>query len=153
MPDKFSKEVRSRIMSRIRGKDTKPELELRRALHRLGYRYSLRHRFPEIRCTPDITMVSRRTVIFVDGCFWHKCPKCFRAPKSNRRYWDQKIARNVERDKEQTRWLKKHDWKVARIWACEITKKSLQDYSLFCFFLLAPHPERSAFLCKPGNEV
>jgi DNA mismatch endonuclease (patch repair protein) len=120
MPDRFSKEIRSRIMSRIRGKDTKPEIKLRKALHGLGYRYSLRHRFSEIRCTPDITMVSGKTVVFVDGCFWHRCPRCFRAPKSNRRYWGPKIERNVQRDKEQTRWLRRHGWKVIRVWEHQI---------------------------------
>lgn len=122
MPDKFSKDVRSRIMSRVKGKDTKPEVRLRKALHRLGYRYSLKHRFKEIRCTPDITMVSRRTVIFVDGCFWHKCPKCYKEPQSNREYWLPKIERNIERDNEQTKWLWKHGWKVIRVWEHELAE-------------------------------
>lgn len=115
MPDKFSKEVRSRIMSAIRGKDTSPERALRSALHKAGYRYSLKHRFPEIRCTPDIVMVSRKTVIFVDGCFWHGCPKCFRAPKSNTKYWGPKIAANIARDRRQDRWLRKNGWRVIRV--------------------------------------
>ncbi len=120
MVDKFSKEVRSHIMSRIRGKDTTPEKIIRTALHKGGYRYSLKHRFKEIRCTPDIVMVSRKACIFVDGCFWHGCPRCFKAPKSNRRYWEPKIKRNKERDKKQNRYLKKQGWKVIRIWEHEI---------------------------------
>jgi DNA mismatch endonuclease (patch repair protein) len=120
MADIFSREMRSRIMSSIMGTDTRPEMEMRKALHRLGYRYSLRHRFPEIRCTPDITMVSRKTVIFVDGCFWHRCPKCFKAPKSHKRYWGPKIERNVRRDKEQTRWLRRQGWTVIRVWEHQI---------------------------------
>src|SRR3989338_2643761 len=121
MADRFPKRVRSRIMSRIRGRDTAPELILRRELHKRGFRYSLRHRFPEIKCTPDIVMVSRKTVIFVDGCFWHGCPRCFRSPKSNRRYWGQKIRENRERDKRQNRWLRKNGWRVLRGWGHRIT--------------------------------
>lgn len=122
MADKFSKKTRSRIMSRIRGKDTKPEITLRSALHKLGYRYSLKYRFKELNFRPDIVMVSRKTCIFIDGCFWHRCPRCFKAPKSNKRYWNPKIARNVERDREQNRYLRKKGWKVIRIWEHEVEK-------------------------------
>lgn len=124
MTDKFSRKIRSKIMSRIRGKNTRPELILRRELHRRGYRYSLRYRFKEIKCTPDIVMVSRKICIFVDGCFWHGCPKCYKEPKSNKRYWIHKIKRNKDRDKEQTKYLRKHGWKVVRIWEHEIIHKS-----------------------------
>lgn len=120
MADKFSKKTRSKIMSRIRGKDTKPEVILRKKIFRLGYRYSLRYRFKELNFKPDIVMVSKKICIFVDGCFWHKCPKCFKAPKSNKRYWTQKIKRNVERDKQQNSFLKKNRWKVIRIWEHEL---------------------------------
>ena|SRR3989338_1539523 len=120
MVDKFSKQIRSKIMSRIKGKDTKPEILLRSELHKIGYRYSLRYRFKDLNFKPDMTMVSRRICIFVDGCFWHKCPKCFRLPKSNKRYWKPKLARNVERDKEQEKYLIKHGWRVIRIWEHEI---------------------------------
>lgn len=122
MTDKFSLEVRSNIMSKIKGKDTKPEIRLRKALHALGYRYSLKKRFKELNFRPDIVMVSRKTVIFLDGCFWHKCPKCFKAPKSRKEYWGPKIARNVERDRMQTEFLKKNGWKVIRIWEHEVNK-------------------------------
>jgi len=121
MPDKFSKEVRSKIMSKVQ-RNSKPEQVLRKALFRLGYRYSLNHRFKELNFKPDIVMVSRKVCIFVDGCFWHKCPKCFKAPKSNKRYWKPKIERNVERDKEQNIYLKKNGWKVIRVWEHEIRK-------------------------------
>ena len=116
MVDSVSKKVRSRIMSRIRGKDTSPEIILRRELFKRGYRYSLSHRFNELNFRPDIVMVSRRVCIFVDGCFWHGCPRCYRPPKSNKRYWVPKIRRNMERDKEQDRYLMKHGWKVIRVW-------------------------------------
>ncbi len=118
--DKFSQEIRSKIMSKIRGKDTKPEVKLRKALHKLGYRYSLRHRFKDYNFKPDIVLVSRRTCIFIDGCFWHKCPKCYRAPKSNKEYWIPKIEGNVIRDQRQNDYLKKNGWKVIRVWEHEI---------------------------------
>ena len=120
MPDKFSAKTRSRIMSSIHGKDTKPEMLLRKALHKRGFRYSLRSYFPEIRCHPDMVMDSRGTVIFVDGCYWHKCPKCYKEPKSNREYWIPKIERNVQRDRAQDIYLKNNGWKVIRIWEHEI---------------------------------
>jgi len=108
-------------MSKVQ-RNSKPEQVLRKALFRLGYRYSLNHRFKELNFKPDIVMVSRKVCIFVDGCFWHKCPKCFKAPKSNKRYWKPKIERNVERDKEQNIYLKKNGWKVIRVWEHEIRK-------------------------------
>jgi len=120
MGDSFSKKTRSKIMSSIRGKNTSPELSFRKALFRKGFRYSLNYRFKELNFRPDLVLVSRKTCIFIDGCFWHKCPKCFRAPKSNKRYWGPKIRRNVERDKEQDAYLKKHGWKVIRVWEHEI---------------------------------
>lgn len=122
MTDRFSKEVRSKIMSKIRGKNTKPEIILRKALFRRGYRYSLNHRFKELNFKPDLVMVSRKTCIFIDGCFWHGCKKCYRPPKSNKRYWIPKIRRNVGRDREQDKYLKKNGWKVVRIWEHEINK-------------------------------
>tara|TARA_Y100000310_G_scaffold31345_1_gene29733 strand:- start:8080 stop:8490 length:411 start_codon:yes stop_codon:yes gene_type:complete len=115
MTDKFSKRIRSKIMSKVQ-RNSNPEQVLRKALFRLGYRYSLNHRFKELNFKPDIVMVSRNVCIFVDGCFWHGCPKCYKAPKSNKRYWTQKIKRNIERDKGQNQYLEKNGWKVIRIW-------------------------------------
>lgn len=122
MPDKFSKKVRSKIMSKVQ-RNSKPEQFLRKALFKEGYRYSLRHRFKELNFTPDITMVSRKLCIFVDGCFWHRCPKCYKEPKSNKAYWIPKINRNVERDKEQNKYLKDRGWKVIRFWEHDIQKR------------------------------
>ena len=99
MTDVFSKEVRSKIMFSIKGKDTKPEIKLRKELFHRGYRYSLKHRFKQLNFTPDIVLVSRKTCIFIDGCFWHKCPKCYNMPKSNVKYWQRKIERNIQRDR------------------------------------------------------
>jgi len=119
MVDKFSKDTRSKIMAKVQ-RNSKPEQNLRKALFRLGYRYSLNHRFKGLNFKPDIVMVSRKACIFVDGCFWHKCPICFKAPKSNKKYWNPKIKRNVDRDKEQNKYLKKEGWKVIRVWEHEI---------------------------------
>lgn len=116
----MTKGKRSKVMSAIHSKDTVPERILRKALHMSGYRYSLKHKIGNIR--PDMVLVSRKICIFIDGCFWHKCPKCYRAPSSNRKYWLPKIERNVSRDKEQTRLLKKAGWKVIRVWEHEIRK-------------------------------
>ena len=119
MVDKFSKETRSIIMSKVQ-RNSKPEQILRKKLFSLGYRYSLKHRFKELNFKPDQVMVSRKTCVFVDGCFWHKCPRCYKEPKSNKRYWLPKIERNVQRDKEQNRYLKKNGWSVIRVWEHEL---------------------------------
>lgn len=122
MADIFSKETRSKIMSRIRSKNTSPEIKLRKALFNIGYRYSLSHRFKGLNFNPDLVLVSRKTCIFIDGCFWHGCEKCYRPPKSNKKYWVPKIKRNIERDREQDAYLKKNGWKVIRVWEHEINK-------------------------------
>lgn len=122
MADIFSREARSKIMSAIRSKDTKPEILLRKKLFNQGYRYSLKYRFKELNFRPDIVLVSRKTCVFVDGCFWHKCPKCYKPPRSNRSYWVPKLDRNVERDSEQNRFLRKNGWKAIRIWEHELWK-------------------------------
>ncbi|MEK6809393.1 MAG: very short patch repair endonuclease [Nanoarchaeota archaeon] len=119
MIDKFSKDTRSIIMSKVQ-RNSKPEQLLRKKLFRSGYRYSLNHRFKELNFKPDVVMVSRRTCIFVDGCFWHRCPRCYKEPKSNKAYWLPKIERNVQRDKEQNRYLKKNGWNVIRAWEHEL---------------------------------
>lgn len=121
MVDKFLKQTRSKIMSRVQ-RNSKPEQILRKGLFRLGYRYSLNHRFKELNFKPDIVMVSRKVCIFVDGCFWHKCPRCFKAPKSNKKYWGPKIKRNAQRDRNQDIYLRKNGWKVIRVWEHEIRK-------------------------------
>lgn len=120
MSDRFSKAERSRIMALIKGRNTNPELLLRKALHKLGYRYSLKYHFKELNCRPDLVLVSKRVCIFIDGCFWHACPRCYRAPKSHRKYWVLKMKRNRERDKQQDSYLTKNGWKIIRIWEHEL---------------------------------
>lgn len=121
MADKVSRETRSRIMSKIRGKDTKPELILRKMLFAKGLRYRLNYRVAGYRV--DIAFPSRKLAVFVDGCFWHGCPKCFRPPKSRKRYWGPKIKTNKERDKRIDSAMSKSGWKVIHIWEHRIRKE------------------------------
>src|SRR4051794_33740524 len=97
MADVLNPEQRSRCMSRIKGKNTKPELMLRKALWAAGLRYRLHTRLPG---RPDLTFSGSRVVVFVDGCFWHSCPKHRTTPKTNAAFWNAKIGRNTARDRE-----------------------------------------------------
>ncbi len=109
---------RSANMRAIQRRDTSPELALRSALHRRGHRFRVDYpvkvsgRSPR----PDIVFTKRRLAVFVDGCFWHGCPEHGRTPKKNTPYWGAKLARNVERDREQDRMLDEAGWTVVRIW-------------------------------------
>lgn len=116
--DDVPKVVRDR-MSRIRGKDTKPELAVRRAAHRLGYRFRLHRR--DLPGSPDLVFPRHRKVIFVHGCFWHQheCCASGRLPRSRINYWHAKLARNVERDHEAVAALEGQGWEVGTIWECE----------------------------------
>jgi DNA mismatch endonuclease (patch repair protein) len=121
MVDKFSKKKRSEIMSRIRGKNTKPEVALRRALRASGHKPRLHYGEISI----DIAFPKGRVAVFVDGCFWHKCPKHFRMPKSNRSFWRRKIDGNARRDRRENRALKKAGWRVVRVWEHDLRKALL----------------------------
>jgi DNA mismatch endonuclease, patch repair protein len=114
-------EGRSRNMRAIRRTDTKPEIALRSALHRLGYRFrkDLRIDLPGSRVRPDIVFTSRRVAVFVDGCFWHCCPEHGRQPTANEWYWSPKLARTVERDRLATAALTDAGWTVIRVWEHE----------------------------------
>ena len=107
-------------MSRIRGRDTKPELLVRSLLHRLGYRFRLHRR--DLPGTPDIVLPKYQTVIFVHGCFWHRHPGCHYAytPKSRVHFWKKKFAANVHRDAKTRRALEQAGWQVLVVWECEL---------------------------------
>ncbi len=117
--DRISKQRRSWNMSRIRGKDTKPELLVRSLLHRMGYRFRLHRR--DLPGCPDIVLPKHRTVILVHGCFWHRHPRCKYAytPKSNVRHWKKRFAENVERDRRTRRKLRRLGWQVIVLWECQ----------------------------------
>src|SRR5271156_2850105 len=119
MTDTISPAERSAHMSRIRGINTKPELFVRRILYRSGYRYRVHDKLLPGR--PDIVFKSRRKVIFMHGCFWHQHSGCADAtvPKSRKKFWREKLRRNVERDEEQRAGLLRMHWDVLVVWECE----------------------------------
>ena len=121
--DVFTPEKRSEVMSRIRGRDTKPELALRSMLHRLGYRFTVNGPGNKLLPgKPDLVLPKHRTVIFVHGCFWHGHEHCphFRLPKSRRAWWKQKIEGNRARDLRNEDALRAHGWHVVTIWECAL---------------------------------
>lgn len=115
--DVLSVAQRRYCMSRIRGRDTKPELRLRRQLWRLGLRYRLASKLPG---KPDLVFASARVAVFVDGCQWHCCPVHWVRPKSNLKFWDRKFDRNRRRDDEVNRLLRAAGWTVIRLWEHEV---------------------------------
>lgn len=121
MSDVFTVEKRSRIMASIRGRHTQPELLIRRMLHGLGYRFRLHVR--TLPGCPDLVFPSRRKVIFVHGCFWHRhrCPKGFSMPASRPDFWRRKFDANMRRDSEHGRDLRKLGWAVLTVWECQLT--------------------------------
>ena len=126
MADNHSKEVRSKNMSHIRSTNSKPEEIVRKYLFSKGFRY--RKNVRTLPGCPDIVLPKYKTVIFVNGCFWHKhdCPR-FIWPSSNQDYWRPKILRNVERDQTNTALLCDAGWNVIVVWECELKKKVRED--------------------------
>ena len=119
--DKLSPSARSMNMSRIRSRDTSPEIAVRRALHKEGLRFRLHVR--NLPGKPDLVFPSRRACVFVHGCFWHGCPNCVdgtRKVKSNRSYWSPKIEGNRERDARHVAALHDAGWSVFVIWECQV---------------------------------
>ncbi|WP_028656621.1 very short patch repair endonuclease [Nocardioides sp. J54] len=118
MPDVVSPEVRSRMMAGIRGKDTKPELLLRKALHRDGFRYRLHAR--NLPGRPDMVFPRYKAAVFVHGCFWHGHEGCsyFKVPATRREFWEAKFAANRERDARRRLELEEAGWRTAVIWEC-----------------------------------
>lgn len=124
--DTVSPEVRSRIMSKIRGRNTKPEMLVRRFLHRRGLRYRLHAK--ELPGKPDLVFPSRRLVLFVHGCFWHRHDCCAeKLPKTRTAYWEAKFERNKARDKMNCAVLEKLGWKVRIVWECQVADTAFLD--------------------------
>ena len=120
MTDVFTPAERSRIMSSIKGKDTKPELIVRRMLHGAGYRF--RVHVENLPGRPDLYFSARAKAVFVNGCFWHGHEKCRRAelPKSNRKFWEEKIRKNVLRDERTRKELAARKIESLVVWECEL---------------------------------
>ena len=123
MADRLTPQQRHHIMSCIHASSTKPELKLRRALWRRGYRYRINDR--RFAGTPDIVLPKYRTAIFVHGCFWHGHKGCknYVIPKTNTSFWVEKITRNQKRDENVWRQLEAKGWSVVIVWECELTNK------------------------------
>lgn len=120
MTDVHSKQTRSYNMSRIKGKDTKPEILVRKFLHSKGFRFRLHDK--KLPGKPDIVLPKYKTVVFIHGCFWHghKSCKYFKLPKTRTKWWKDKIERNVFNDTKSTEILHNNKWKVFVIWECEL---------------------------------
>ncbi len=133
MPDKFSSEKRSAVMARVRGRDTKPEIAVRRILHSLGYRFRLHRR--DLPGNPDIVLPRHRKIIFVHGCFWHGHSGCARAsrPATNVDFWNRKLDGNKQRDAQTLQKLGELGWDVLVVWQCRTKdaaalKESLRQF-------------------------
>lgn len=109
-------------MSKVKSKNTKPELQVRSWLHKRGFRFRLHRK--DLPGVPDIILPKYKTAIFVHGCFWHQHSGCKKAtiPKTNHEFWKQKLERNVERDNEHVNQLKQQGWKVFIVWECAVKK-------------------------------
>jgi DNA mismatch endonuclease (patch repair protein) len=120
MADIHSKETRSYNMSRIRSKDTKPEMQVRRFLHKSGFRFRLHVK--DLPGKPDIVLPKYKTVIFVHGCFWHGHDGCGKAalPTTRTDWWKEKINRNIQNDINAEATLKAKNWRIIVIWQCEL---------------------------------
>jgi DNA mismatch endonuclease (patch repair protein) len=127
--DNHSKEARSYNMSQIKSKDNKPEVLVRKYLFSKGFRY--RNNVKTLPGSPDIVLPKYKTVIFINGCFWHMHEKCpyFVWPKSNKEYWTKKLLKNKERDNKNQEQLRQMGWNVIIVWECEL-KKNKKDKRL-----------------------
>lgn len=130
MADVMTPEQRSRCMAAVKGKDTKPEMIVRKYLFSRGMRFRVQVR--KLPGTPDIVLPKYKTVIFVNGCFWHGHEGCkyFRLSKSNIEFWKEKIERNIERDRESMQALLDLGWKIIRVWECELRNKANRENTL-----------------------
>lgn len=127
MADIVDAATRSRMMSGIRAKDTKPEMVVRKLLHASGFRFRLHRK--DLPGKPDIVLPKYQTAVFVNGCYWHGHERChlYRPPKSRAEFWTTKIAGNRERDNRNTKALQKDGWNVIIVWECAVSKKKRLD--------------------------
>ena len=128
MTDTFTEQQRSQLMSRVRNRNTVPEVRVRSLLHQMGYRFRLHRK--DLPGTPDIVFPKYRKIIFVHGCFWHGHNQCKRGkrPETNTDFWNTKINKNITRDINAQKSLLDSGWSVTVVWECEIADiKGLQD--------------------------
>jgi len=126
MTDVLTIEQRSYNMSQIKGTDTKPEVKLRKYIYSKGIRGY--RKSSDLPGKPDIIFNKYKLAIFVDGCFWHRCPKCFKEPDTNKSFWKEKISGNVNRDKKINRLLSNKGWKILRFWEHELNNNLNKCY-------------------------
>lgn len=144
--DRLSSERRSWNMSRIRGRNTRPEMIVRSLLHGLGLRFRLQSR--QVPGKPDIVLPKYKTAIFVHGCFWHRHPECRFAyqPKSNQCFWQEKFLRNVSRDEKVSATFEGSDWKQVIIWECELRDREQLTERLRTLFSPVQHRDPAGTL-------
>jgi DNA mismatch endonuclease (patch repair protein) len=135
MTDQFTTEERSAIMRRVRSVDTDPELRVRRMVHQLGFRFRLHRK--DLPGRPDLVLAGLKQIVFVHGCYWHQhsCDGAKR-PATNRRYWNSKLDKNVERDKKNLRLLRRLGWRVMTVWECELRNPERLERRLLRFLNL-----------------
>ena len=117
--DNLTREQRKLCMTKIKAKNTKPEIAVRKVLSRLGERYRLHN--SKLAGKPDIVIVKTKKIIFINGCFWHQHKNCKKQamPKANKKYWESKLKRNIEKQAQDIKLLKKQGWGVYKIWECQ----------------------------------
>jgi DNA mismatch endonuclease, patch repair protein len=121
MADFLTQDQRASLMARIRSRgNAATEIAFLKLLRSLGIRGWRRH--VSLPGTPDFAFPAVKLAVFIDGCFWHGCPRCYRRPKSNQRYWNQKVARNRVRDRRANLELRRKGWSVLRVWGCELSE-------------------------------
>ncbi|MCC7411784.1 MAG: DNA mismatch endonuclease Vsr [Gammaproteobacteria bacterium] len=138
--DRLTREHRSWNMSRIRGRDTQPELVVRSVLHRLGFRFRVHEQ--ELPGCPDVVLPRHRVVVFVHGCFWHRHRGCRFAytPKSNGAFWSDKFEQNVGRDSRNRKELRRLGWRVVVIWECQAADRTALTQRLAAAFKAVDGP-------------
>ncbi len=142
--DVFTPEKRSAVMRRVKGRNTAPELKLRKLLARMGLRYRLHRK--DLPGSPDIAMIGRKTAVFMHGCFWHghPCKRGARQPKANADYWLAKIARNKARDAASLAKLDDMGWRAVVVWECELKDEATLEARLADLTASAGEPNRRA---------
>jgi DNA mismatch endonuclease (patch repair protein) len=128
MADIVDVATRSRMMSAIRGKNTQPELALRRGLWAMGFRFRIHNR--KVPGAPDISHSGLKLAVFVDGCFWHKCPQHYRRPGSRQDFWDRKIENNLRRRESVKATLAGKGWKVIEVWEHQLRREPVETVRL-----------------------